>query len=151
MISQILLLFSFGILGLFLGTQLAEAYLLVPYWKSMSADDFFNLHKTYGKKIHRFFAPLTIAATFIPLATTIFNFLNQIGNTILLFLMAFSIISFFSTYFLYFKKANKSFADRSLSDKDLPFELEKWGNWHWTRIYFEIAAFICSLLLLLTI
>jgi hypothetical protein len=53
---------------------------------------------------------------------------------------------FFVTYFIYFKKANKSFEDASLSDDELPVELIKWEKWHWTRIYLEIGALICSLI-----
>jgi len=148
MAIEILLIISSGILGVFLGAQITEAVLFVPHWKTLSADDFFELHKTYGKKIYQFFAPLTIAATLLPLITVACSFINQSDNQILFGLMGFSTIAFFSTYFLYFKKANKSFADRSLTDKELPLELKRWGNWHWARICFELIAFICTLILL---
>lgn len=148
MATEILLLLSSGTLGIFLGAQIAEAILFVPYWKAMSPNDFFELHKTYGKKIHQFFAPLTIAATLLPLFAVGINIINRSGNQILFALMGFSTLIFFSTYFLYFKKANKSFAERSLSNEALSDELIRWGNWHWGRICFEFVAFTCSLLLL---
>ncbi len=146
--DQILHLLSSGILGIFLGAQLAEAKLLVPYWKTLSADDFFELHETYGTKIHSFFAPLTIAATAIPLLTVGLTFLHQSESLILYVILGIATLAFFSTYFLYFKTANGKFTARSISNEELPGELYKWEIWHWGRIWFECLAFGCSLLLL---
>lgn len=148
MIEQSLLILSCGILGIFLGAQIAEAVLFVPYWKALSADDFFELHQTYGKKIHRFFAPLTISATLLPVLTGGYQLLQGTGRPLLTWIMVICTLAFFSTYFIYFKKANQSFGDRSLSNEALPQELVRWGNWHWTRVVFEVVAFVCSLLLL---
>lgn len=149
MISEILLLASCSILGIFVGAQITEAILFVPHWKSMSPDHFFQQHKTFGKKIYQFFAPLTIAATIIPLTTVGYLLFTQSENKYILILMGMSTLMFFSTYFIYFKYANKSFAERSISNEDLPSELNRWGNWHWTRIIFELIAFFISLFLLL--
>jgi len=149
MIEEILLILSSGALGIFLGAQIAEAVLFVPYWKTLSADDFFEQHKIQGKKMHRFFAPLTTLATVLPLSTVVYTLMNQPKEPIIIGLMGISTILFFSSYFLYFKKANTSFAERSITNEELPFELVKWGNWHWGRIFFEFIAFSCSLILLL--
>ncbi|MGI9532994.1 hypothetical protein [Lutimonas sp.] len=149
MISEILLFLSSCILGIFLGAQIAEAMLFVPYWKKLSADDFFELHKTYGKKIYQFFSPLTIVSTFIPLITVGYHIIHSDENQLLFGLMGFSTVAFFSTYFMFFKNSNKSFAERSLSNDELPLELIRWENWHWGRICFEFIAFGCSLLLLI--
>ena len=67
----------------------------------------------------------------------------------LLCVLALATLVFFSTYFLYFKEANQKFADRTLSNEELPSELERWGNWHWFRIVFEAIAFLASVLILL--
>ena len=78
-LSNILLLSSTGVLGVFLGAQIAEACLLVPIWKKMNPDDFFEQHKSVGPLIYRFFAPITIAATVIPLVTVAVNvFFNAV-------------------------------------------------------------------------
>ncbi|MCH2046910.1 MAG: DUF1772 domain-containing protein [Saprospiraceae bacterium] len=151
MFAETLLLLSCGILGIFLGAQLAEAMLLVPYWKALDADDFFRYHKTYGKKIYKFFAPLTIAATILPVATVVYNAVYQLGDQPLLIVVGLSTVAFFSTYFLYFKRANQSFADRSLSNQELSSELMRWGKWHWGRISFEFIAFVSALLLVISI
>lgn len=148
-LNAILLLLSAAVLGIFLGAQIAEACLFVPIWKKMQPDDFFEQHNSVGPVIYRFFAPLTIAATVIPLITVMVNLIFNPNQTALFWAMGVSTLLFFSTYFLYFKEANQKFADRSISNEELPLELHKWGNWHWTRIGFETIAFTCSIIILL--
>ncbi len=143
---EILYAMSAGILGIFTGAQIAEGILFIPYWKSLEPQKFFLLHKTYGPKIYQFFAPLTIASTLIPIGTAVYSLaINSQGKVFSVFMGVFTLL-FFVTYFIYFKKANKSFEDASLSDDELPVELIKWEKWHWTRIYLEIGALICSLI-----
>jgi hypothetical protein len=148
-LEAILLLLSTAVLGIFLGAQIAEACLFVPIWKEMDADDFFEQHQSVGPLIYRFFAPLTIAATVIPLITVLLSLIHDPTQNSLIWVMGASTLAFFSTYSLYFKNANQKFADRTLSNDELPVELQKWGNWHWTRIGFEAIAFVCSIILLL--
>jgi len=151
MLFEILICLSTGILGIFLGAQIAEGVLFVPYWKALPPKDFFELHQTYGKKIYQFFAPLTIVATILPLSTVLYGLYTDVQNQLSLILMGLFTALFFSTYFLYFKKANKMFANASISHKQLPIELKKWGNWHWARIILEFIAFICSIVTILNL
>ena len=148
-LSNILLLSSTGVLGVFLGAQIAEACLFVPIWKKMNPDDFFEQHKSVGPLIYRFFAPITIAATVIPLVTVAVNLFFNAEQLILTLILGVSTLIFFSTYFLYFKEANQKFSDRSLTNEELPSELAKWESWHWFRIVFEAIAFLSALIMLL--
>ncbi|MEM6265255.1 MAG: hypothetical protein AAGI38_22325 [Bacteroidota bacterium] len=147
MIGEMLMLSSSGILGIFLGAQLTEAFLFVPYWKAMDADDFFGFYQKYGKHIHQFFAPLTIVATLVPLITVGYGLIYHPEDHLVLGLMGTSTLAFFSSFFLYFRKANEGFATRNIADESLPAELTRWGNWHWGRVGFESVAFVCSLVL----
>lgn len=140
-ITQILLITSVGILGIFLGAQICEGALFVPYWKSLAPKAFFDLHQTYGKKIHRFFAPLTIAATFVPVFTAGYHLLVATACALATLGMAVCCLLFFATYFLYFKKANRGFADQRITAQALPQELRRWGHWHWGRVILESIAF----------
>lgn len=149
MILKILLLLSTFMLGIFLGTQIAEAALIVPYWKGLSADVFFVFYKIYGKKIHQFYAPLTIAATILPIATLAYSLFDKSKADLLMWLMTVFAVLFFATFFLYFKETNISFTERSISNEALPKELITWGKWHWGRIVCEAIAFSCGLILLL--
>lgn len=144
-----LLLLSTCSLGIFFGTQLTEAILFVPYWKNLSADDFFTLHKIYGKKLHLFYAPLTIIAAILPVVTLIYSLISNAKTDFLLWTMSLFTILFFSSYYLYFKEANTAFANRLISNETLPLELIKWGNWHWGRVICEAIAFTSGLFLLL--
>lgn len=148
-INAVMLLLSALILGVFLGAQLAEACLFVPIWRRMDPEDFFMQHQTVAPLIYRFFAPLTILATVTPLVTVLLHWASDSPHTVLLGVMAAATVAFFSTYFLYFKEANKKFAERALADSELPAELAKWSHWHWLRIVFECIAFVCCLALLL--
>ncbi|MEL6674391.1 MAG: hypothetical protein AAFR61_19440 [Bacteroidota bacterium] len=149
MILSSLHILSSSILGIFLGAQLTEAVLFVPYWKNMTADEFFQFYQRHGQYIHRFFAPLTIAATVLPILTALYHVMYPSDDQWLSFVLAGSSIAFFSTFFLYFKKANQGFTDRSIPDEALPAELSNWGHWHWGRIFFEVIAFGSALSLLL--
>lgn len=148
MIYYILITLSTGVLGIFLGAQITEGVLFVPYWKALSPKEFFEFYQIYGDKIHRFFAPLTIAATLVPLSTIAYIFFTNNDTQLSLMLMGLSTVLFFSTYFLYFKKANKLFVEASIPHEDLPAELNRWENWHWGRIAFEFIAFVCSIVVL---
>ena len=151
MIFSVLLGLSVTILAIFLGTQLTEAILFVPYWKKMLPKDFFELHKVYGSKIHRFFAPITILATIIPVITMVYSLVESNNIRLYTVLMGIFTLMFFSTYFLYFKKANESFAEASLTDEELPIELDRWDKWHWSRVFFEFAALAFALIALMLI
>jgi hypothetical protein len=148
-LNIVFLLWSAAVLGIFLGAQIAEAYLLIPLWQKMAADDFFEQHHSVGPLLLRFFAPLTIAATVIPLLAVLLNWIINPNQSLLIWVMGASTLLFFSTYFFYFKNANQKFSDRTLSNDELPFELQRWSNWHWTRIGFEAIAFACSIVILL--
>ncbi len=149
MVYKTLLILSTATLGVFLGTQLTEAALIVPYWKNLSANDFFEFYKAYGKKLHQFYAPLTIASTILPIMTFVFSFFGKSKTDGYLWIMTIFSILFFASFFVYFKEANLSFAERTIADEALPQELIKWGRWHWGRIVCETVAFICGLFLLL--
>jgi hypothetical protein len=151
MIGEVLYFLSAGILGIFLGTQICEGALLVPHWKSMNPNVFFEMHKTYGKKIYQFFAPLTIVSTIIPISTAIYSVVYALEGSIFSLLMGGFTLLFFSTYFIFFKQANMRFAEASIPYQELPMALNSWGKWHWGRVVLEFIAFIFSLLGLLSI
>jgi hypothetical protein len=148
-ILKILLTLSTGVLGIFFGTQLTEAVLIVPYWQDMSADEFFVLYKTYGKQIQQFYTPLTIVATILPIVTLIFSIIRNLRISIEMWMMSIFTILFFSTFFIYFKEANNSFMERTISNEALPKELLTWSYWHWGRVVCESFAFIFGIILTL--
>ncbi len=148
MALKIILLLSTGTLGVFLGTQLAEAALIVPYWQGLSTDEFFTFFKTHGNKLHQFYSPLTIVATILPVVSLVWSLLTKQKIDLLMSIMVVFTLLFFSTFFLYFKEANLSFTERTISNHILPHKLIEWANWHWGRVSCEAVAFVCGLILL---
>jgi hypothetical protein len=148
MTLKYLLLLSTGALGIFFGAQLTEAALIVPYWKELSPDAFFAFYNAYGKKLQQFYAPLTIAATILPIVTFVCYLFGKSKIDFFMWLMTITTILFFATYFLYFKEANLSFTDRTISNEALPQVLITWEKWHLGRVLCEAVAFASGLILL---
>lgn len=136
---EILHIFATVMIGIYAGSLLTEAMILVPYWRRMEADEFFSLHETLGPNLLRFFAPLTMIAVFASVLAAAFGDKWKI-------LAGALCVSALIIFFLYFKKANASFAAHSLQDKDLEKELTRWARWHWLRTVIVIAALTASVI-----
>ena len=144
---DILILISSAVMGIFLGAQIAEALLIVPYWKSLTAEQFYAFYKRYGDGLHRFFAPLTVAATILPILLFVVGLLTDDKRLDLLVALICCVALFFSTFFVFFKKANDRFRTQDIEPSQLPKALKIWGKWHWLRISFECLAFLILLIL----
>lgn len=146
MIDMMARLLSAGALGILGGALLAEGFLLVPYWRTLPPAEFFALHPSYGPRLFRFFAPLTIAgpilsvlAAMLPLSGT--GCLR--GFSVLAALLACSMVGM---YFFFFSGVNALFAARQIRDEDLAATLKRWAIWHGWRVVIALLAFGCSLL-----
>ena len=129
-------------LGLYAGSLLTEAALLVPYWRTLSSEEFFMRHGDFGPRLYRYFFPMTNAAVWLAvLSAALDGFSDGHRNAAALLCMA-----ALGTYFMYFQKANASFADHSLAESALPAELARWSAWHWARTAASLLAFVLSVL-----
>lgn len=140
-----------AILGLLAGALLAEDRLLVPYWRTLSADTFYALHPTYGPLLYRFFAPLTMAAPLAAVLAAVQVALQSGGLTprsLASIAAAVLTCSLVAIYLLYFKSANEAFLRRAVSAVDLPAVLARWAAWHRLRVVICVAAFGLSLVTL---
>jgi hypothetical protein len=134
------------VLGLFAGSLLTEALLLVPYFRALKLDDFYRLHHDFGRRLYRYFAPLTICATILPLLSTAAIMLADPRNGTFAWLAAALCLVITSTYFFYFRRANQALAERHLSEVDLRRELARWAIVHTFRTIVAIGAFAASIL-----
>ena len=134
---ELLHIFATAMIGLYAGSLLTEAMILVPFWRKMEPENFFALHHKMGPNLFRYFAPLTTIAVGAAVLSAIFGGLWDVvaGG---LCLLAFII------FFVYFKKANASFASQSLTHDELGPELSRWAGWHWVRTIFVILALVAS-------
>ena len=146
MASDILQLVATAVLGLLVGALLAEGALLIPYWQSLPAATFYALHRVYGPRLYRFFAPLTMAAgVLVGAASGASVWTGDSGRWA-------TVVScgvyggVLATYGLYFRQANARFAAQSLAPDALERELARWQRWHWVRVVLGVVAFLASLL-----
>lgn len=149
--SQLFPLMAAASLGLLAGALLAEDRLLLPYWRTLSAETFYALHPTYGPLLYRFFAPLTMAA---PLAAVlaVVQVTRQSGGlaprSLAAIAAAVLTCGLVAIYLLYFKSANEAFERRAVSATDLPAALARWAAWHRARVLICVTAFGLSLVTL---
>ncbi len=129
------------VLGIYAGSLLTEAMILVPYWRRMKPAEFFGLHSSLGPSLFRYFAPLTTAAVVLAIAAAALNR----GENLAWLVTAILCLSALIIFFVYFNKANKSFADHSLKDGELAQELTRWASWHWLRTTIIIIALAGSI------
>lgn len=138
-------------LGLLAGALLAEDRLLLPYWRTLPAETFYELHPSVGPMLYRFFAPLTMAA---PLATVLaaVQVIWQSGCTAPPSLAAIAAAvltcSLVAIYLLFFQLANAAFERKAVPAAELPNALARWAVWHRVRVWICMAAFALSLVTL---
>lgn len=131
---------SIVIFSIFVGSQITEGFLLVPYWKSLSSNNFYSYYNEFGPSIGKFYTILTIVAALIPVSISIYcKSINSSGFKYAL-TSAFFALLFVSSFYIYFKGANELFYQSALNDIELKNELITWTYWHWARISIECIS-----------
>ncbi|WP_334187302.1 hypothetical protein [Noviherbaspirillum sp.] len=135
-------------LALFIGALLTEAVVLVPMWRSLQPQEFLALHAAHGHRLYAFFAPLTICATVLAVVAAITSVATNRPLSSASVVAAALALVILSTYGLYFRRANASFAEASIAHEALPAELARWASWHWFRTIIGLVALASALLAL---
>lgn len=140
--KQFLLYLSIVIFSIFIGSQITEGVLLVPYWQSLSSAEFYAYYSEFGPSIGRFYTVLTIISALIPIFLAIYC--RRMNGDAFKFALisSFFAILFVASFYLYFKGTNELFYQAALSDSALKDELVRWSYWHWGRIIIEFVALI---------
>ena len=143
---DVIQLLSAGSIGLLVGALLAEGAIFIPYWRSLPSDRFYSLHKEYGPRLYRFFAPLTVAPSILSVAAAGFCVWTEAAGRWPTLAASVLFIFVLATYATYFKHANARLATASLSAYELALELNRWESWHWVRVVLGIFSFGAALL-----
>ena len=146
MTTDILSTSTAWVLGLFAGSLLTEALLLVPYWRTLKIEAFYELHGAFGPRLFRYFAPLTVAASVLPLVSAGRGFYAKTGHDPFAWIAAGLAILVLLTFFAYFGRANQAFASRRLNTTELQAELGRWHAVHNFRTLLALLAFAASIL-----
>jgi hypothetical protein len=136
------------VLGVFAGSLFTEAMLLVPYWRTLKIGPFYALHREFGPRLLRYFAPLTSVATLLPIVSAARGFLGVGEHDPMAWLAAALIMAVTLTYPIYFKAANQAFADGKLNESELTRELAHWARVHNFRTVLALLGFAASVLYL---
>lgn len=132
--------------GLFAGAMLTEGLVLVPYWRSLTPSEFFLWYKANDKRLLGFFGPLTSLTVIFAVAAALVSLWQGHPSKWITLLAAIISLVVISTFFLYFQKANVSFATASLRVDDVAAELTRWAKWHWWRTILSLVALVLSML-----
>ena len=149
--KQFLLFFSVTIFSIFIGSQITEGALLVPYWQSLSSNNFYSYYNEYGPFIGQFYTVLTIGAALIPIVISIYCKSNNSNALKFALISSFFAILFVSSFYIYFKGTNELFYQAALNDVELKNELVIWSYWHWGRIFIECLSLVFLILSLIKI
>jgi hypothetical protein len=149
--KQFVLYLAVVIFSIFIGSQITESVLLVPYWKSLSASDFYTYYAQHGPVIGRFYTVLTIIAALIPISVAVYcKRINSRGLKFALVSSFFAIL-FIASFYVYFKGTNELFYEAHFTEAALKKELIVWNYWHWGRIVLEFTSLVFLMLALIKI
>lgn len=146
--NRILGYFLIAIFALFVGSQITEGYLLVPYWKTLSTEAFYNYYSQFGLRIGNFYTLLTVVAAVIPIATSFYCFYKKSNAFIYSLIASILILLCIAVFYIYFKNTNQQFFNAQFTPLQLKQELETWEYLHWFRVFLE---FLALLFLILTV
>lgn len=143
---DILVLLATASLGVFSGSLTIEGLVLVPFWRTLAPDEFYSFHHQFGRRLFRYFAPLTTAAVLMAVVAALPSgephvFTRRVAAALALLVLA--------SFPLFFHKANRAFADRAVSDQDLPAALQRWSRVHSLRTLVALGSFVVSALALM--
>ncbi len=100
--------------ALFLGSQITEGCLLVPYWQSLSANEFYSFYEDLGPAINQFYTVLTIMAVLITLGVSVYClFRKRKAFKYALTSTVFSALVIL-LFYIYFKGVNQSYFQEAL-------------------------------------
>ena len=135
-----------AIFAIFVGSQITEGVLLLPYWKSLSANQFYEYYNNFGHQIAGFYTILTIIAVLIPVFVAIYcKIKNKKGFS---FALTSTLLAslFLASFYVYFKETNQLFFQSALNEIELKNELIVWGYWHWGRVVLECLSLLFLIL-----
>jgi len=145
LLCDVLQFLSAASLAIFVGAMLTEGLVLVPYWRALAPGDFLAWYAANDRRLLGFFGPLTAVTALLAIVAALAALWAGRPGRWLALLAAVLALVVVSTFFLYFAKANASFAAATIGVGNVPAELARWSAWHWARTVLSIAALAAAL------
>jgi len=140
--KRILFFLSIIIFSIFLGSQITEGFLLVPYWQSLSKAEFYEYYSKFGPLIGRYYTILTTVAVLIPISISIYCFFNKLPSLKYSAVSSFFALLIISIFYIYFKETNQQFYSAAFDGNQLKSALKNWEFMHWLRVIFELISLL---------
>ena len=137
---------SVAALGVFAGAMLTEGFVLVPYWRSLPAEDFFRWYAANDLRLLGFFGPITVAAGVTIVAAAATSLWEGVPGRWQSAVAAVLMIAAIVMFPAYFQAANASFSTASIPAAELAAELARWSVWHDARTVLSLAALAAATL-----
>ncbi len=141
-------LLSAAALGVFLGANITEGFVLVPYWRSLSPGEFFAWYAANDRRLLAFFGPLTATTALLVLAAAVVAFWTRDAGRWPAVAAAALMVVAVLMFPAYFQQANARFAVATVAPADLPAELARWATWHWVRTVISAGALVTAMIAL---
>jgi len=127
-------------LGVAAGAMLAEAGVLVPWWRFLPAEAFLVWYAENASRLLAFYGPLEVVAAALALAAAALGGRGGRPWFVIATTLAVAILMFP----LYFQHANASFADGSLAPDQVAAALQRWAGWHRARTAMGLVACVAA-------
>lgn len=142
--SETLSVISVAAIGVFAGAMLTEAGVLVPYWRTLTAEAFFAWYASNDQRLLGFFGPVTVVALIASAVAALAAFVAGDPGRWLAMLALTLMVVCAMMFPLYFKAANARFSAADIRAADLPEALAEWASWHRRRTIIALAALLAS-------
>lgn len=139
---KILYFILIAVFSIFIGSQITEGALFVPYWQSLDGEEFHTYYRNFGPSINQFYTILTITAALIAIGITVYFKVKRSSAFVYALISSIFAILFISAFYLYFKETNELFFESAFSNAELKKELITWSKWHWGRVILECLSLL---------
>ena len=127
LLGDVLRLLSAASLGVFVGANLTEGGLLVPWWRSLAPEEFLRWYAANARRLLDFFSPLTTATALIVLAAALASLWDAHPGRWSAVVAAGLMVVVVASFFVYFQGANASFATGSIGVEGVATALRTLG------------------------
>ena len=133
-------------LGIYAGAMLTEGFVLVPYWRALSPEQFFAWYAEYDDRLFAFFGTLTMLMVALAIATAVVSILERAPGRWFSLVAAALAVAAVLMFPLYFQHANASFSAATVPPGELAAELLRWQQWHMLRVVLSVLALLAAVL-----
>lgn len=145
-VADLLRWLAVAALGVFAGAMLTEGGVLVPFWRSLAPQDFLRWYAANAQRLLRFFSPVTTVAAVLALAAAAGSLLEGHPGRWWSLVAAGLALLTVASFFVYFERANASFAAATIGIEAVPAELARWSAWHRARTIASLGALAAAVL-----